>query len=129
MDVVRQEIAEHHEEIWELMAVDEFTLRVAGISEKRRIELSKRAQGRLLYSIKPGFSPPIHAAANMEMRIMDYQQNPFSGSMVIVANRIYIMTTKSKGLGIIIESREVADMLRVLYDIVWNIAKPYQTKK
>jgi hypothetical protein len=129
MDVFREEISESREEIWELVAVDEFTTRVAGISEKKRIELSKRAHGRLLYAIKPGSLPPLHAAHEVEMREIDYQRFPFSGSMVLVANRIYILTTKTKGLGIIIESREVADMLRALYDHVWQSAKPYSGRR
>jgi predicted DNA-binding transcriptional regulator len=122
---IRREIVESREPIWEFYAVDELLLRHAGIDAKERIDMTKHLEGRALMAIKPGFVPPYFDLPGFEVRSIDWKRLPFTGDIAIVGKRVYAISLKTIGIGIVIESGEIADILKALYDLAWQSAKPW----
>ena len=125
LDMVRQEIAESRREVWEVYAVNEAAIQVANIYGEKRIEHAKRASGRLLMAIKPGLVPPYFDSKDIEARTIDYDQYPFSGNITIVGHHVYILSAKAKAEGIIVESKEISELIRALYEIAWRFGMPW----
>jgi sugar-specific transcriptional regulator TrmB len=123
LDLMRREIADMHEPIWEVYAVDEELVKIAKIREEGRIEVSRHATGgRVLMAVKPGVTPPYFNPKGFEIRQMDYAAFPFSGDIAIVGSKLHMITTKSVGLGIIIDSKEIAEIFRAMYQMAWSCA-------
>ncbi len=129
MNQVRQEIIAIHEPVWDFLAVDESLLELAKVSEDHRIETSSRTRGRLLFAIKPGMKAPYFDHRSYELKEISYENHPFSGNISIVGDRLYLFSTRTVGLGIIIENKEITDIFRAMYDAVWRQAKPWMPPK
>ncbi|MFA6429545.1 MAG: helix-turn-helix domain-containing protein [Patescibacteria group bacterium] len=131
LSMIRREIVDLRQEIFEVMAVDESMLTIASTRGEERIALNQQGQvrGKILMAIKPGCQPMKIGSPHAEVRVFNYEAFPFSGSLEVVGKRIYILTTKSRGLGIVIESQEVATMMRALLEAIWRHAKPYQPEE
>ncbi len=126
LQLTRQEMVASREPIWELDAVDEPTVQIANTGADKRIELSKKVSGaRLLFAIKPGMIPAFFDRRGFEVREISYHAHPFSGALVIVGKKLFIFTTKSTGMGVIVESGEIADIARNLFDAAWQGAKAW----
>lgn len=126
LHLARVEMVEAKGAICELNAVDEPTVQIANMESEKRIELSKRVTGaRLIFSIKPGMQPAYFDRRGFEVREISYQQCPFSGAMLVVGKKLFIFTTKSIGMGVIVESGEIADIIRAMYEAAWQSAKPW----
>ncbi len=127
LTLARMEMVETGEAIWELNAVDEPTVQIANTGAAKRIELSGRVKGaRLIFAIKLGVKPAYFNPRGFEVREIEYERYPFSGALVIVKNKLFIVTTKSVGMGVIVESGEIADIARAMYEAAWIRAKPWK---
>lgn len=122
---IRQEIADSREPLLEFFSVDEALEALTKISALERIKLSRKIQGRAIMAIKPGFVPPYFDPEGIEARVVDYKTFPFTGDIGIVGQRIYALSMKTIGIGIIIESGEISEILRALFNIAWQSAKPW----
>lgn len=122
---IRKEIAERREPLWEFFSVDEALHEIVSINAEERIKLTRRIEGRAIMAIKPGFVPPYFDPEGIEARVADYQAFPFTGDIGIIGNRVYALSMKTIGIGIIIESAEIADILRALFSMAWQCAKPW----
>lgn len=126
LHLARQEMVEAKEPIWELNAVDEPTVQIAKTGSAKRIELSKKvSDARMIFSVKPGVRPAYFDRRGFEVREIDYQRCPFSGALVVVGRKLFIFTTKSIGMGVIVESGEIADIVRAMYEAAWSCARPW----
>ena len=114
-----------NEPLWEFFAVDEAQLALLNnhAHKEERIQATKRVQGRILMAIKPGLVPAYFDARGIEVRTMDYDREPFSGDLAITTNKLYLLTFRGDGMGIIVESREAVAIARALYQMVWVSAK------
>ncbi len=122
----RQEMVHSREPIWELSAVDEPTVEIAQMGSEARIELSKKvSRSRSLLAIKPGMTPPYFERRGFDVREISYNAYPFSGALVIVGKKVFVFTTKSSGVGVIVESGEIAAIARNLFDAAWKSGKPW----
>jgi sugar-specific transcriptional regulator TrmB len=122
---IREEIAESKEAIWELYAVDEMLMDLVSVEPERRIERSKILHGRALISVKPGFEVPFFDINDFEVREIDYKKLPFTGDLAIVGSRVYILSHRSRGLGVIIDSADIAEVMKALYEMAWSCALPW----
>lgn len=123
LQLIREELRERGEEVWEVFAVDEDLVEVAKVGERERIEITSEIKGRNLIAIKPGCTPPYFDRSGLQVRTIDYDKYPFSGDITLCGQTLYIVTNKM--LGIVIESPEVAGMFRSLFDAVWQTAQPW----
>ena len=113
--------------IWEVYAADEISTQIGEIREEHRMATAQRIsiKGRTLVAIKPGFLPNYFDLKASDVREMPYEAYPFSGSVVITNQRVYLFSPKVAGLGVIMESREMVEMMRALYEAIWRSAKPW----
>ncbi|MFH1030557.1 MAG: helix-turn-helix domain-containing protein [bacterium] len=49
----------------------------------------------------------------------------FSNTIAIYGNRVAIISTRKEGFGFVVESEDYAKSMKVFYDLLWNISKPY----
>ncbi|MSR85165.1 hypothetical protein EXS71_01870 [Candidatus Uhrbacteria bacterium] len=124
LSVIREEIGQSRESIWEVYAVDEELIRLANTRGRERVTINRRATSgrRALMAIKPGCVPPFFDLSRSEARMMDYHRYPFSGDIVLTGDRLYILAMKRKPLGIIIESKQLTIMFRALFENAWSCA-------
>jgi len=126
LDQIRMEMADTRDRIWEVYAADELSTSIAPRHNEQRIELTKEVHsGRVLIAIKPGSIPLYFDRRNIEARLMDFNAYPFSGSITVAENKMCIITSKSRGMGIVVESKEISDIFRAMYEAVWIQAKPW----
>lgn len=127
LNAIRTEIAQSNEAVWEVYAVDENLIEQSKIGAQKRVETTEhvRVRGRALMAVKPGCIPPYFEPRKFEARLLDYQTYPFAGDVVINGPRLYVLTAKPLSMGIIVESKEVANIFRALYEAAWKTAKPW----
>lgn len=125
LNTVRYEIAQTAEMIWEVYAVDEPLIELAKVHNEERVQATKRLRGRVLMAIKSGCVPPYFDARGIEVRQIDYTRCPFSGDVVMTPSKLYILTTNPQGVGLIIESKEIVEIFRALYEAAWRSASPW----
>lgn len=124
---IREEIVRRHEPLWEATAIDEVCVQLADIKKAERIEVSTRIRrGRVLMAIKPGLSPPLFDIRGFEVREMDYARFPFTGTLSICGNVVYVIAAQTRPVGFIMESMEVANLIRAIYEAAWSGAKPWK---
>jgi len=61
-----------------------------------------------------------------ERRYIPPDQFSFSTEINIYGNKIAIATCKGKIMGVIIESREISEALRAIFNLAWEAAEKYQ---
>ncbi len=123
---IRREIAGTPGELWEFFAVDEPMLELAAVREDERIQLTSRMRGRALMAIKPGLQPRYFDTSVVDVRVVPYQSFPFSGNLAITDKRVYAMSLKSIGIGLVIESVEIAELMKALFQLAWTGARPWE---
>ena len=112
--------------IWELAAIDEPLQELSKLDEGTREEFSSRTRGRVLLAIKPGMIPPYFARDSYEVREIPYDRCPFSGNVCLVGARMYVFSTQTVGLGIIVENQEMVNIFRAMYDAIWAQAQHWK---
>ena len=122
---IRQEMVQTRLPVWEIVAVDESLKELSKMAEKSRLEVSARSRGRILMALKPGMVPPFFNADSFEVREIPYEKYPFTGNIVLVGKCLYVFSTKTVGMGVIIENQEMTEIFRALYEALWTNAKPW----
>ena len=121
----RLRLTNMHVPIWEACSVDEKTAKFDTTDNEKRIEMTMRVKGRVLFAIKPGFTPPYFNNKGVEARVLDYERYPFSGVCSVAGDCLAILSVTSPGLNIFIEDKSIADIFRALYEAAWLNAKPW----
>lgn len=125
LETIREEIVASKEPIWELYAVDEMLMDLVNVEPERRIERTKVLHGRSLICIKPGFKVPFFDIKGFEVREVDYNRLPFTGDLAIVGSRVYILSYRTRSLGVIIDSADIAEVMKALFEMAWSCATPW----
>ncbi len=107
-------------------AIDEGTLRMADIETSQRHRFSRRVSGRLIVSFKPGCELPPSELKNWQVRELPYALAPFTGEINILGNKVAAYVVKTKPIGFVVESKELSDLFRTLYEGAWLSAKPWE---
>ncbi len=127
LDGIRQEIVRRHEPVWEASAIDEVCVQLAEVKKNERIAASTRIRrGRVLMAIKSGLVPPFFDTRGFEVRQMDYDRFPFTGTLSICGDVVYVITAESRPVGFIMESKEVANLIRAIYEAAWSGARQWK---
>lgn len=63
-----------------------------------------------------------------ERRFLPKEKFPFTGSVTIYGNKVSLISQKKTVIGIIIESKEIANTLRTMFGLAWNEAGKYKNK-
>ena len=82
---------------------------------------------RILYSSKKGpFLKP--KQKSQEYRFLLKEKFPFTGGVTIYGNKVSLISRKRTVVGVIIESKGIADTLRTMFDLAWDTAAKYNKK-
>lgn len=91
----------------------------------RRIK--KGIHSKLIYTSSRGpFLKESDTAALRESRFIPQEKLAFYGDITIFGNKFSLEVTGAKPFGIIIESKELADSMRALFNFMWGSAEKYQ---
>ncbi len=87
----------------------------------RRIERSIRA--RVLYT-QTGITTPTSTPQKITTaRFISHKQMPIEADFIIYKDNLAIMALASSLFGVIIESKKIADSMRILFNLLWEIGK------
>jgi predicted transcriptional regulator len=127
MREVMMEVGGLREELWEMYSVDEYFLDALGKlqTHELRSQPARRMKGRSLITIKPGLMLPYFDTTSTEIRALDWSVHQFTGDISLFKDRVYIFVYKGKVGVIAIESKEIADIVRALFEMAWSCAVPW----
>lgn len=96
--------------------------------EFERIRAKRGISTRELYTKKTGpFTTP--APPTVQDRFIPEDKFPITAGVDIYDNKVAAYTLSGRLVGAIIESREIADTLRSVFELAWNSANNYQNKQ
>lgn len=124
---LRKEAFELGGEVWEYFAVDDALKTQAKIEETKRVQYTSGFErGRSLFVLHDeGDVLPFFDRRTWDVRWLPSENAPFSGSLVIIRDRVYIISSQEECLGLVIESPDVTALLKSLYERAWQQAKPW----
>lgn len=98
-----------------------FTLEEQSAYRKRRV--AKKITGRGIYTRKEG---PLKEGIEMaDIRWVPADTFSFSSDIVIYGSKVAMTSLKGKLMGVIIESKEIAETMRGIFELAWEGAAQY----
>lgn len=127
MREIMQKIGHVESEVWEMFAVDEFFVEAIKKfqTNEQRSNPHRRLKGRALVTIKPGHMLPYFNLNNTEVRVLEWGTHIFTGDISIHNDQAYIFVYKGHFAAIAIQSKEIVEILRALYEMAWSCAIPW----
>lgn len=90
---------------------------------QKRIE--KGIESRVIYTRKDGPLAGANDPAKLRRtRYLASNKLPLGADITIYDNKVALATYRAKPIGVVIESQEIADTLRAIFNLVWDNAKP-----
>ncbi len=88
----------------------------------------KKIQGRTIYTAEKVATISELTQAHWKFRRIPKEKFPMHGELTVYGNKIAMVALKGKLIGVIIESKEMALMLRSMFDLAWKQAETYTEK-
>lgn len=91
---------------------------------KAKERASKGIKTKALYTSKNGRNIEYeirNRRDQKEYKFIDYKDNPFNGGMNIYGDKIFIIDYLGKLGGVVIENRTMANMMRAIFNKVWEL--------
>lgn len=117
-------IAQSKGEVLNFAARDEGTVALSKVNEEERLDLTQRVYGRKIVAIKPGMPRPKTVSKLWQRRVISYEQYPFTGDMLFFDGKILIFFMHEKPYVFLLENQETYEMLKALFELAWQQAKP-----
>lgn len=93
----------------------------------RRSHAQKRATKginlRSVYTRKEGPFAPDDIVPNTERRYISYEKMPITSDMYIYNNTVAIIALQKKIFGVVIESEEIAQTMRIFFELLWGLGE------
>jgi sugar-specific transcriptional regulator TrmB len=125
----RSMISQMQGEVLNFFALDEGLVSLSKIDEGERLNLNSRIHGRALAAVKPGNIMPKLDTNTWMVREIPYEKYPFTGEMVFAENKIFVFFMKDKPCVFLLESKDVFNMLKIMFEIAWQQAKVFEEVK
>lgn len=124
---IMKEVAREREGVWEMYAVDEYLIEAIQKTQthEQRMQVPPRARGRALITVKPGCVLPYFDAKHTEVRQLDWSLHQFSGDIAIFRDHVYLFIYKGRMGAIAIQSSEITEVIRALFEMAWSCAIPW----
>ncbi len=91
--------------------------REAYVAKREKLKIKVRT----IYTSKKGETRPSKPPLE-ENKFVSYDRFPFSADITIYGSKVAIGTFKGKLIGVIIESKEIAETLRLIFNLAWQAA-------
>lgn len=92
---------------------------------QKLIEKTKNIPVRVIYTTKKGATLS-QKEGRRERRYIPPEKFPFTTDTIIYGNKLAIGTSEGKLMGVIIESKEITEALRSIFNLAWEGAEKYQ---
>lgn len=89
----------------------------------------KKIKARVLYTSEAGRKPSGNAPELWQYRELPHKLFPMHGELTVYGNKLAMVALRGKLVGVIIESKEMAVMVRTLFDLAWHQAELLKNKK
>lgn len=97
--------------------------------KKHNVKLAqKKIKGRTIYTSERFETPSDDGKHLWEFRRIPKDQFPMHGELAVYGNRVAMIAMRGKLAGVIIESKEMALMVRSMFDLAWAHAEKFQQK-
>ncbi len=80
----------------------------------------KKINGRTIYTSEVEHYPSKHVRSHWEFRRIPKNQFPLHGELTVFGNKLSMISLKGKLVGVIIESKEMAIMVRAMFELAWK---------
>lgn len=83
----------------------------------------KKIVGRTIYTSDSERHPSNRVRSHWEFRRIPKEKFPMHGELTVFGNKVSMISLKGKLVGVIIESKEMAIMVRTMFDLAWRQAE------
>lgn len=87
---------------------------------------AKKISGRTIYTSEREYKPADEIKHLWQYRRISKDKFPMHGELTVYGNKISMISLKGKLVGVIIESKEMATMVRTMFDLAWKQAELHQ---
>ena len=88
----------------------------------------KKIKGRTIYTADKPVNPQEHTKDLWEFRRIPKDKFPMHGELTVYGNKVSMVALKGKLIGVVIESKEMALMIRTMFDLAWKQAENFSQK-
>lgn len=88
----------------------------------------KKIKARVLYTSEAGRKASDASPDLWEYREIPHKLFPMHGELTVYGNHVAMVALRGKLVGVIIESKEMAIMVRTLFELAWKQAEMHQKK-
>jgi hypothetical protein len=89
----------------------------------RKKLLERKTKQRFIYTSS---IPPSDIPKEWEGRRVPREKFPFSGEITTYSDRVALLSYRGKLVGVLIESKELAQTMRAIFELAWEAAGKYQ---
>ena len=89
---------------------------------------AKKVKGRALYTSESGRKPTTDHGGYWHYKQLPHKLFPMHGELTVYGNHVAMVALRGKLVGVIIESKEMATMVRTLFELAWKQADSYTNK-
>lgn len=129
LEAMREKIFEHKvEHVDDMVAYDDLSHLINSEAQKKHGErlLKKKVSGRVIYTKESGPFPPATKHDGLwQYRRISKKLFEFHGELVVYGSLIGMTAMKGKLVGVVIESKEMAMMVRTIFELAWLQAEKY----
>ena len=91
--------------------------------------LERKIRGRVIFTSESRYEPLKEAQAYWEYKQLPKKEFPMHGELTVYGNKVSMIALKGKLIGVIIESKEMALMVRTIFELAWKQADQFQKKQ
>ncbi len=84
----------------------------------------KKIKARVLYTSESGRKPNKDVSNLWEFREISHKLFPMHGELTVYGHQLAMVALRGKLVGVIIESKEMAGMVRTLFNLAWHQSDP-----
>lgn len=87
---------------------------------------SKKIKGRALFTSESGKDNPQDPTGLWHYKKIPHKLFPMHGELTVYGDRVAMLALRGKLVGVIVESKEMATMVRTLFDLAWKQADEFK---
>lgn len=96
-------------------------------SHNKRLS-ERKIKGRVIFSSESKYEPPSEGGSHWQYRRLSKNQFPMHGELTVYGDMVSMVALRGKIVGVIIHSKEMATMVRTLFELAWMQAGLAETK-
>jgi len=86
----------------------------------------KKIKGRVIYTSESSYNPPENLKHLWSYKKLPKNKFPMHGELTVYGDRVAMIALKGKLIGVIVESKDMAVMVRTLFELAWKQADNYK---